>query len=254
MFSPRITQGRHTVARRLQRLLGGSLLLASIIAVSPANAAQSASTATVHKIGIIGAGSMGETLGKLWADEGYQVMLSSRHPQSLQSTAKEIGHGTQVGSAQQASQFGDVVVMAVPYGALPSLGKQLSHTLAGKTVLDVSNPYPGRDGAVAQNALKIGSGRASASYLAGAHVVRAFNSLAATAIASNTNQTPAIAIPIAGDDKQALAQISELVRKAGFTPVITGNLDTATRFQPGSSLFLQVLDEKALRAQLAKTD
>jgi len=228
-----------------------SLLLATTLGGHAALAATPSSAPEVQNIGIVGAGNMGETLGKLWADAGYHVMLASRHPDSLQSTAKDIGHGTQVGTAEQASQFGDVVVMAVPYGALPQLGQSLHQQLAGKTVIDVSNPYPGRDGATAAKALSLGSGKASAQYLSGAHVVRAFNSLAATAIASNAHHSPLIAVPYAGDNPQALAQAKTLIQKAGFAPVKTGDLATATRFQPGSSLFLQVLDEKALRAQLA---
>ncbi|MBT0727633.1 NADPH-dependent F420 reductase [Rosenbergiella australiborealis] len=230
-----------------------SLLVTSLICSQGAMAAPPSAAPSVHNIGIIGAGNMGETLGKLWADAGYHIMISSRHPEHLGSTANDMGHGTQVGTIQQASQFGDVVVMAVPYGALPQLGHVLSRQLAGKTVIDVSNPYPGRDGATAAKALSIGSGKASAQYLPSAHVVRAFNSLAATAIASNAHQTPPIAIPYAGDNPTALQQASELIERAGFTPVKTGDLATATRFQPGSSLFLQVLDEKALRAQLANS-
>ncbi|MBT0723857.1 NADPH-dependent F420 reductase [Rosenbergiella sp. S61] len=228
-----------------------TLLLAATVGSHTALAATPSSASTVHNIGIVGAGNMGETLGKLWADAGYHVMLASRHPDSLRSTANEIGHGTQVGTAEQASQFGDVVVIAVPYGALPQLGQGLHQQLAGKTVIDVSNPYPGRDGATAAKALSLGSGKASAQYLSGAHVVRAFNSLAATAIASNAHHSPLIAIPYAGDNSKALAQAKVLIQQAGFAAVNTGDLATATRFQPGSSLFLQVLDEQALRAQLA---
>jgi len=236
-------------ARRLTCVT--TLLITTAFAGQSALAAPSSTPSTLHNIGIIGAGNMGETLGKLWADAGYHVMIASRHPDDLRATANEIGHGTQVGSVQQASQFGDVVVMAVPYGALPTLGQSLKQPLTGKTVIDVSNPYPGRDGATAAKALSIGSGKASAQYLAGAHVIRAFNSLAATSIAANAHHNPLIAIPYAGDDQRALAQAKTLIQGAGFAPVATGNLATATRFQPGSSLFLQVLDEKTLRAQLA---
>jgi len=228
-----------------------SFLLAAALGGHQALAATPPSAPEIHNIGIIGAGNMGETLGKLWADAGYHVMLASRHPDSLQSTANDIGHGTRVGTAEQASQFGDVVVMAVPYGVLPQLGKSLHQQLAGKTVIDVSNPYPGRDGATAAKALSLGSGKASAQYLSGAQVVRAFNSLAATAIASNAHHSPLIAMPYAGDNPKALAQAKILIQQAGFAPVKTGDLATAIRFQPGSSLFLQVLDEKSLRAQLA---
>ncbi|EIC83597.1 NADPH-dependent F420 reductase [Serratia sp. M24T3] len=203
------------------------------------------------KIGIIGGGQMGSTLGKLWVDAGYQVMFASRHPDELKSLASSLGHNTQVGTVQQATQFGDVVVMAVPYGALPGLGKTLGPALKNKIVLDVGNPYPGRDGQTAQTALSIGSGRASAKFLPGAQVVRAFNSIAASTLASDAHQSPLIAVPLAGDSHAAVEAISTLIHAAGFVPVVTGNLDSAKLFQPGSSLFLQALNEKELRASLA---
>ncbi len=210
-----------------------------------------AAPATLHKIGIIGGGDMGSTLGKLWVNAGYQVMFASRHPAELQSLASSLGHNTQVGTVQQATQFGDVVVMAVPYGALPELGKTLGSALKNKIVLDVGNPYPGRDGQTAETALSIGSGRASAQFLPGAQVVRAFNSIAASTLASDAHQSPRIAVPLAGDSQSAVSAVSSLIRAAGFVPVVTGNLDTAKLFQPGSSLFLQALSEKQLRASLA---
>lgn len=210
-----------------------------------------AASAQVHKIGIIGGGQMGSTLGRLWVNAGYQVMFASRHPDELKPLASSLGHHTQVGTVQQATQFGDVVVMAVPYGALPGLGKTLGQALNNKIVLDVGNPYPGRDGQTAQTALSIGSGRASAQFLPGAQVVRAFNSIAASTLASDAHQSPQIAVPLAGDSHAAVEAVSSLIRAAGFVPVVTGNLDSAKLFQPGSSLFLQALSEKALRASLA---
>lgn len=222
--------------------LAGTALLPSTATAAPA---------AVHKIGIIGGGQMGSTLGKLWVDAGYQVMYASRHPDELKSLAKSLGHNTQVGTVSQATQFGDVVVMAVPYGALPGLGKTLGPALHNKIVLDVGNPYPGRDGQTAQTALSIGSGRASAKFLPGARVVRAFNSIAASTLASDAHQSTPIAVPLAGDDRGAVEAISALIRAAGFVPVVTGNLDSAKLFQPGSSLFLQALSEKQLRASLA---
>lgn len=250
LFSDRILRYAPVRGAVMALLMLAGLLSVMVLWVQPAGAAES----SVQKIGIIGAGNMGEALGRLWADAGDQVMLSSRHPEALTALARDMGHRTLTGTPQEAVRFGDVVVMAVPYGALPGLGQSLAAELKGKTVLDVSNPYPWRDGLAADYALKIGSGRASAHYLSGADVVRAFNSLTAGSIASSAHHQPPVAIPLAGDSPQALARTEQLIRQAGFVPVVTGNLDTAVRFQPGSALFLQVLDEKTLRAQLAQVD
>jgi len=88
----------------------------------------------------------------------------------LKPLAASLGHDMQVGTEQQATQFGDVVVIAVPYGALPALGKTLGPALKNKIVLGVTNPYPGRDGKTTQTALQIGAERASAHYRAGDQV------------------------------------------------------------------------------------
>jgi predicted dinucleotide-binding enzyme len=241
------------ITRRCFRFTTALPLAAVLTLASTAIVSSNASAApeAVHKIGIIGGGQMGSTLGKLWVNAGYQVMYASRHPDELKSMANSLGHNTQVGTVQQATQFGDVVVMAVPYGALPQLGKTLGSALNNKIVLDVGNPYPGRDGQTAQTALSMGSGRASAKFLPGARVVRAFNSIAASTLASDAHQSPPIAVPLAGDDHAAVEAVSSLIHAAGFVPVVTGNLDSAKLFQPGSSLFLQALSEKQLRASLA---
>lgn len=200
------------------------------------------------RIGIIGAGEMGGTLGRLWVNAGYSVFFASRHPQELKPLVSSLGPRAQAGSPLQAAQYGDVVVMAVPYGALPVLGKQLAGTLRGKVVLDVANPYPLRDGDTARQALQTGSGVYSARLFPGARWVRGFNSLAASSLAATAHQTgeEAVAVPLAGDDKGALDTVAQLTTAAGFTPVVVGGLAAAALFQPGGPLFLRTLTEDEL--------
>ncbi|ADU72613.1 NADPH-dependent F420 reductase [Pantoea sp. At-9b] len=203
---------------------------------------------TLPRIGIIGAGSMGGTLGRLWVKAGYPVFFSSRHPQELQPLIASLGPLAKAGTPQQAAEFGDVVVMAVPYGALPSLGKSLADPLKGKVVLDVANPYPQRDGDVATQALQVGSGVYSAGLFPEARVVRGFNSLAASSLASNAHRSgEALAVPLAGDDKKALDTVVQLTKAAGFAPVVVGDLSKARLFQPGSDLFLQTMTADELK-------
>ncbi|MGL6017071.1 MAG: NADPH-dependent F420 reductase [Gibbsiella quercinecans] len=203
------------------------------------------------RIGIIGAGQMGATLGRLWVNAGYSVLLASRHPQELQPLVTELGARAQAGTAQQAAHYGEIVVLAVPYGALPELGKSLAATLAHKVVLDVTNPYPGRDGAIGEQALQVGSGVYSARLFPGTRLVRGFNALAAAALAAESNRSaPRIAVPLAGDDPAALASVAELVKAAGFVPVVVGGLDTAPLFQPGGTLFLQSLTREQMEQRI----
>ncbi|GAA3609133.1 NAD(P)-binding domain-containing protein [Gibbsiella greigii] len=203
------------------------------------------------RIGIIGAGQMGATLGRLWVNAGYSVLLASRHPQELQPLVTELGARAQAGTAQQVAHYGEIVVLAVPYGALPELGKSLAATLAHKVVLDVTNPYPGRDGAIGEQALQMGSGVYSARLFPGTRLVRGLNALAAAALAAESNRSaPRIAVPLAGDDPAALASVAELVKAAGFVPVVVGGLDTAPLFQPGGALFLQSLTREQMEQRI----
>jgi 8-hydroxy-5-deazaflavin:NADPH oxidoreductase len=231
-------------------------LLAFVLATAAATPSYAADSADAHalKIGIIGTGHIGGTLAKLWAQAGYQLMISSRHPAELRALAHSLGHKVYVGTPRAAATFGDVVVVSVPYGALPQVGKTLAHELAGKIVLDTGNPYPNRDGNMAVEARRKGTGVASAEYLPGARLVRAFNAIKATDLASEAHHPGELyAIPLAGDDPQALAVAQRLVRDAGFEPVVVGGLQRAKEFDVGTPVYVKLLTAPQLRAQLGLT-
>ncbi|MBV8300885.1 MAG: NAD(P)-binding domain-containing protein, partial [Candidatus Dormibacteraeota bacterium] len=177
------------------------------------------------KIGIIGTGHIGGTLAMLWVNAGHEVLMSSRHPQELQALAKSLGPRARVGTPREAAQFGEVVLISVPYGALPQVGRELKSDLAGKIVLDTGNPYPERDGQMAVEARRKGTGVASAEFLPGVRLVRAFNAINSGDLRSEAHRKGApIAIPLAGDDPQALQVAQQLVKDAGFAPVVVGPL------------------------------
>jgi predicted dinucleotide-binding enzyme len=203
------------------------------------------------KIGIVGAGRMGGGLGRLWANAGYQVMLSARDPGPVKTLAADIGHGAKAGTPQEAAAFGDVVLISVPYGALPAMGKELAPVLKGKIVLDTCNPYVGRDGPMAQEAIDRGTGVMDPIYLPGVRLVRAFNQVNYLKLAPGEHKQDGetIGIPLASDDKQALATAARLVRDAGFEPVVVGGLASARRFDVGSDAY-HTLPAGRLRAIL----
>ena len=200
---------------------------------------------------MIGAGQIGGTLGTLWAQAGHPVFFSSRHPDELQDLVRRAGSTAQAGTPEQAARFADIVVLAVPYGALPGIGNTLGALVRGKTVLDACNPYPWRDGAVGTRALQQGAGLASAAYFPGARLVRGFNSIDASVLGAQAHRpAPALAIPIAGDDQAALRAVATLVSDAGFAPVVVGALASARLFQPDGPLFEKNLTVDEMRAQL----
>jgi predicted dinucleotide-binding enzyme len=203
------------------------------------------------KIGIIGAGKIGGALAKHWAKAGHEVFISSRHPEELEDLAKSLGPKSKVGTPREAALFGDVVVVSIPYGATPQLGKDLGKELAGKIVLDTGNPYPSRDGSMADDARKRGTGITSPEFLPNTRLVRAFNAINASPLANEANRKPEkIAIPLASNDAKALEVAARLVRDAGFDPVIVGGLDRAKEFDVGSPVYVQSLGARELRAAL----
>jgi predicted dinucleotide-binding enzyme len=125
------------------------------------------------KIGIIGTGDIGGALARHWGAAGHDLMISSRHPEQLRGLAKEIGPNVKVGTPKEAAAFGAVIMLAVPYGALPQVGRDYASELEGKVVMDAGNPYPSRDGEMAVRDRARGTGVAVAEYLPGVRLVRA---------------------------------------------------------------------------------
>ena len=229
--------------------LGASMLGA--VSAGPAETAPAPPAAPL-KIGIIGTGHIGGTLATLWVAAGHEVLMSSRHPQELQALAKSLGPRARIGTPQEAARFGEVVLLSVPYGALPQVGRELKNELAGKIVLDTGNPYPERDGPMAAEARRKGTGVASAEYLPGVRLVRAFNAINSGDLRSEAHRKGApIAIPLAGDDRQALQVTEQLVRDAGFAPVVVGNLSRAREFDVGTSVYTRLMTEPQLRQALS---
>ena len=188
-------------------------------------------------VGIIGAGNIAGTIGDLWARAGHAILYGARDPEK--SRGLLAGGGT-VGTLAEAATFGEVVFCSFPFGAWPDVSRVLAPVTAGKLVMDSANPYPERDGAFARNALDagLGSGVPVARLLPGAKLVRAFNSVYFKALQSEAHRSgEKVGIPLAGDDPQALAVAADLVRDAGFAPVIVGALGRARDFDQGTAVY-----------------
>jgi predicted dinucleotide-binding enzyme len=203
------------------------------------------------KIGFIGAGRIGGALAKLWTAAGYQVMLSGADIAPVQQLATQLGPNAQAGSPAQAAAFGDVVVVTVPYGALPQVGRDYAAQLKGKVVLDTCNPNPARDGDMTKDALAKGTGVMDPTYLPGTRLVRAFNTIGAGNLVPMSNHPgERIGVPLASDDKAALAIAAQMVRDAGYEPVIVGDLSTAKSFDTGTPGYGKALPASQIRANM----
>jgi len=188
------------------------------------------------KIGIIGSGDVGSAIGAVWVKAGHEVMFSSRHIEHDESLAARLGRGARAGTPPEAAAFGDVVMVSVPYGALPDVGKDVGDLIEGKLVIDTCNPFPSRDGEIADWAREKGAGLASAELLPGAHVVRAFNAIGAERMGSAHQEPGRVGMPIAGDDAEAVEVASRLIREIGYEPVLIGGLAMGKYLVPGTAL------------------
>jgi 8-hydroxy-5-deazaflavin:NADPH oxidoreductase len=237
----------------LMRALGILSLLTALLACGRTPPPPAVTKTETHpmKIGIIGAGRIGGTLAKLWVEAGHEVLVSSRHPDQLAPLVQSLGPRARAGTPREAAGFGEVVLISIPYGALPQVGRDLATDLAGKVVLDTGNPYPNRDGDMALEARRIGTGAASSSFLPGVRLVRAFNAINAGDLGSQAHRAgEPVAIPLAGDDAQALEVAERLVRDAGFEPVVVGGLARAKDFDVGSAVYVKLLTAAELRNAL----
>lgn len=205
-----------------------------------------------RSIGVIGSGRIGGTIGGLWVKAGHSVLFSSRHPEELKDMVAGLGPLARAGSVAEAIAFGDVLFFAVPYGALPQIGKEYASALKGKIVLDACNAAAPRDGALAEEAQRDGIGITSQKYLPGTRLVRAFNSMSYMIFARDAHRPdPQLAIPIAGDDPEAVQVAAGLVRDAGFDPVVVGKLADANRFALGAPGSHQEVSAAELKQKLS---
>lgn len=236
-----------TQTSRRQFLVSTAAAAAAVSASSLPSWAQSRSM----KIGIIGSGRQGGALGVLFAKAGHQVLFSSRHPEELKEVVARAGNGAKAGLPDEAAKFGDVVLIAVPYGALPQVGKDYAPLMKGKVVIELGNPREDRDGPMATDAKARGTGVTSAEYLPGVRLVRAFNALSFVQVEKEHHRAgEKLGIPVAGDDAAAVNTVVQLVNDAGFDPVVVGGLGSAKLFDTGTAVYVKGMTAKAIRDTL----
>lgn len=243
-------RGRSSMLVDRRLLLGAASFAAITTILQPTRLFAQGSSPT--RIGIIGSGNIGGTIGGLWVKKGHSVFFSSRHPDELKDMVAKLGSLAQAGTVEQAVAFGGVLFIAVPYGAIPQIGKDYSAAMKGKVMLDACNAVSSRDGAIADEVERNGIGVTTQKYFPGVRIVRAFNTMSYMVFAREANRPdPKLAIPIAGDDPQALQIAASLVRDAGFDPVTVGTLADARRFQRGQAGYGQQVTAAELKQKLS---
>jgi 8-hydroxy-5-deazaflavin:NADPH oxidoreductase len=243
---------RELIDRSRRALLAVAGLLAVADILRPWVALAQATGSAKVPIGTIGSGHIGGTIGGLWVKAGHSVLFSSRHPEELKDLVAGLGPLARTGTVEQAIAFSNVLLLAVPYAALPQIGRDYGEALKGKIVLDACNAVSARDGTITEEVERDGVGVTSQKYLPGARLVRAFNTLNYMIFAKEANRPdPKLGVPIAGDDREAVQMAAGLVRDAGFDPVVVGDLAAASRFQRGAPGYGQSVTAAELKQKLS---
>jgi predicted dinucleotide-binding enzyme len=204
-------------------------------------------------LGLIGSGLIGSALARLAVAHGYDVVVSnSRGPETLTELVDELGDRARAGTAHEAAEGGDVVVVTVPLKAYLQVPVE---PLAGKIVIDTNNYYWQRDGHLPElDAQTTTSAELLQTHLPTSRVVKAFNNIRFDDLA--VDGTPAgtpgrRALPVAGDDAEAKERVVALLDQLGYDVVDAGLLAEGWRFQPDTPAYAQRFDADTLREALA---
>jgi 8-hydroxy-5-deazaflavin:NADPH oxidoreductase len=180
-----------------------------------------ASYTVLVRLAIIGAGRIGGNAASLWSRAGHDVSICfSRHTDQLAARAAELGDHVAAASPTDAVATADVVMLAVPWGAIDQALAETG-SLAGKVVLDATNQFgAGPKPADGQTVAEFNSAR-----MPGARYVRGFNTLTSgfQAEASNRAVDERAVLFICGDDAAAKHVVARLIEDAGFAPVDLGS-------------------------------
>jgi len=203
------------------------------------------------KIGIIGSGNIGGSLGTHWAKAGHEVLFSSRHPEELQSLANAAGNNAQAMGIKEAFEANaDVYLLAMPFKAIDDLAKTYSAQYANKLIIDATNPYPERDGEIAQTVRDANytASESTAMKFSSAKTAKAFNSIKAEHLRDRAFRTSnKLTIPYAAQDIESRYVTKQLIEDMGFETLFLGNLTDTQIMDPEQAIYGKSLPHDELK-------
>lgn len=192
------------------------------------------------KIGIIGHGNVGGTLGKGLAKAGHTILWGARKPSDpkLSALILEAGGSASAGTISVAAEFGEVIILSVPANSVQATIKEMGD-ISGKILLDATNPMKADF-----SGLEIGLTTSSAEQIAGwspeARVVKIFNSTGAANMANPKYGDTNLTMLYCGDDSEAKKVAAELASDLGFDPIDAGALSRARLLEPLAMLWVNL--------------
>ena len=182
------------------------------------------------KITIIGTGNMGSGLASALVAAGHDINIGARDPVKAVALAETLGHGVVGGDIATASKRSDIIILALPFGAIAEVIAQIGE-VAGKVLVDISNPISpdykeliiGHTTSAAEEIQKL---------VPQARVVKAFNTIFAQLLAPESRQCKVVQVFIAGDDEAAKSSVSTLVESIHFAAMEAGPLANSRYLEP----------------------
>jgi predicted dinucleotide-binding enzyme len=206
------------------------------------------------KIGVIGSGNIGGTLGTHWAKAGHEVLFTSRHPEQLHELVQNAGDNAKAVSLDNAWEANaDVYLLAVPFNAIDRLSELYAGEYGGRIIIDATNPYPERDGEMAQEVRD--SNRNASEYTAmkfnTAKTAKAFNTIYAQHLKDRAfRDVDKLAIPFAAQDQESKKVTQQLIEDIGFDAVYVGELKDTGIMDPDQKIYAKSLTRKELESLL----
>ncbi len=192
------------------------------------------------KIAIIGAGSVGGTLGQAWAAKGHDIVFGVRHPgdEKIKTLVQATGGKARAMSVRDAAAGAEVVVLATPWAGVRD-AILAAGNLSGKVLVDATNPLKAD-----LSGLELGhttsAGEVVARWATGAKVVKAFNTIGAQHMANPRFGGQSASMFICGDDATAKRTVAGLAEALGFEPMDVGPLAQARLLEPLAMLWISM--------------
>lgn len=203
------------------------------------------------RIGIVGTGRVGSTLGRRWAEQGHPITFGVRDPgdPDVRALVESLGGRASVRSPVGVVDTSDVVVLAVPGSVAAAVAAELGE-MGGRVLVDCTNPVaPGGEGLV-ESGGESGAERVARAAPT-ARVVKAFNTTGSGNMADPGYPGGRVMMPLCGDDPAARDLVAGLAGALGFEAVVCGPLRSARYLEPLAMLWITLAYRQGLGPDMA---
>lgn len=200
-------------------------------------------------LSILGAGHVGMALGRAFTQRGETVVFGVPEPEKYRATVAALGASARITTTEQAIAASDLVILAVPFGAVAAIAQSVPDW-RGTILVDATNPL-----AAGLAGLTLGTTTSGAEELAkqarGARVVKAFNTTGAENMADARYPDGVPLMPVCGDDADARQRVMALATLIGFDAVDMGPLSAARYLEPFAMTWIHLALKQGYGRQFA---